>query len=154
MKVVVTSFGSDGDVNPLLAIAGALVRRNVDVTFVANPFYERRAQSTDSRFVGAGNFFDVFAALQSNPRYLRLGTGIAAIWRDLAEPSIRDIYPVVRDTVRDVGATAVVSHVLSYGGIWAAATTGVRAARGPSGCFSKRRIRFTRLPPEAAMAAS
>jgi rhamnosyltransferase subunit B len=126
MNVVITSFGSDGDVNPLLAIAGALVRRGVAVTFVANPFYERRVESTGSRFVGAGNFLDVFAALRSNPRYLRPGTGFAAIWKELAVPSIRDTYPVVRDTVRDVGATAVVSHVLSYGGVWAAAATGVR----------------------------
>ena len=35
-----------GDFNPLLAIASALVRRGVTVTFVANPFYETRAKST------------------------------------------------------------------------------------------------------------
>jgi len=126
MNVVVTSFGSDGDVNPLLAIAGALVRRGVSVTFVANPFYERRVTSTGSRFVGAGTFLDVFAALRANPRSLRTGRGGVAIWKELVVPSIRDTYPVVRDTVHEVGATAVVSHVLSYGGAWAAAKTGVR----------------------------
>jgi rhamnosyltransferase subunit B len=126
MKVVVTSFGSDGDVNPLLAIAGALVRHGVTVTFVANPFYERRVKSTGSRFVGAGKFFDIFAALHANPRYLSTGRGGVAIWKELAAPSVREIYPVVRDTVHDVGATAVVSHVLSFGGIWAAAKAGVR----------------------------
>jgi rhamnosyltransferase subunit B len=126
MNVVVTSFGSDGDVNPLLAIAGALVRRGVTVTFVANPFYERRVKSTGSRFVGAGNFLDVFAALRANPRYLSTGRGGVAIWKELAVPSIREIYPVVRDSVSEVGATAVVSHVMSYGGVWAAAQTGVR----------------------------
>ena len=126
MHVVVTSFGSDGDFNPLLAIAGALVRRGVAVTFVANPFYERRVRVTGSRFVGAGKFLDVFAALQANPRYLSTGKGAVAIWKELVAPSIREIYPVVRDTVREVGATAVVSHLLSYGGIWAAARTGVR----------------------------
>ena len=126
MNVVVTSFGSDGDFNPLLAIAGALVRRGVTVTFVANPFYERRVTSTGSRFVGAGKFLDVFAALRANPRYLSTGRGGVAIWKELAVPSIREIYPVVRDTVHEVGATAVVSHVLSFGGVWAAAKTGVR----------------------------
>ncbi len=126
MNVVVTTFGSDGDVNPLLAIAAALVRRGVTVTFVANPFYERRVKSTGSRFVGAGKFFDVFAALRANPRYLSTGRGGVAIWKELAAPSIRDIYPAVRDAVRDVGATAVVSHVLAFGGVWAAAETGVR----------------------------
>ncbi len=126
MHVVVTSFGSDGDVNPLLAIAAALVRRGVAVTFVANPFYERRVKSTGSRFVGAGAFLDVFAAVHSNPRYLSTGKGGVAIWKELVAPSIRDIYPVVRDTVDEVGATAVVSHVLSFGGVWAAAKTAVR----------------------------
>ena len=37
MNVVVASFGSDGDFNPLLAIAEALVRRGANVSFVANP---------------------------------------------------------------------------------------------------------------------
>ncbi len=127
MQVVVTSFGSAGDFNPLLAIAAALVRNGVGVTFVANPFYASRVEATGSRFVGAGEFFDIFAALEANPRYFNPRSGMAAIWKELVAPSIRDIYPVVVDTVRDVGATVVVSHMLSYGGAWAAATTGVRS---------------------------
>ncbi len=126
MNVVVSSFGSDGDFNPLLSIAAALVRRGVTVTFVANPFYEQRVQSTGSRFVAAGKFLDLFATLHANPHYFSTARGGMAIWKDLAAPSIRDTYPVVRDTVREVGATAVVSHVLSYGAVWAAVTTGVR----------------------------
>lgn len=126
MHVIVTSFGSDGDFNPLLAIAGALVRRGVTVTFVTNPFYERRVQSTGSRFVGAGKSLDIFAVLHANPGYLSPGRGALGVWRDLAVPFIRDTYPVVRDTVHEVGATAVVSHGLSFGGVWAAAKTGVR----------------------------
>jgi rhamnosyltransferase subunit B len=126
MHVVVTSFGSDGDVNPLLAIADALVRRGVTVTFVANPFYQQRVQRTGSRFVGAGSFLDVFGALRANPRYLSTARGGLAIWRELAVPSIREIYPIVCDTVHEVGATAVVSHVLSFGGVWAAVKAGVR----------------------------
>jgi rhamnosyltransferase subunit B len=125
MDVVVTSFGSDGDFNPLLAIAGELVRRGVAVTFVANPFYERRVRSTGSQFVGAGKFFDVFAALEANPSYVTTRAGVAAIWRDLLVPSVRAIYPTVRDTVRKLSAKVVVSHFISYGGAWAAAETGV-----------------------------
>src|SRR5947207_3448843 len=113
MKVVVTSFGSSGDFNPLLAIAAALVRRGSEVTFVANPFYEERVRKASCRFVGAGNCFDVFAALEANPKYLQSLAGALGIWRDLVVPSIREIYPVVLATVRDAGATAVVSHVLS-----------------------------------------
>jgi rhamnosyltransferase subunit B len=127
MDVVVTSFGSDGDFNPLLAIAGALVRQGSRVTFVANPFYERRIKITGSRFVAAGNFLDVFGALKSNPRYLRAPGGMAAVWNGLIAPSIRTIYPIVRDTVQEAGATAVVSHFVSYGGAWAAKATGVRS---------------------------
>ena len=125
MHVVVTSFGSDGDFNPLLAIAAALVRRGIEVTFVANPFYQGRVERTGSRFVAAGTYLDIFAQLEGNPRYLRTGTGGVAIVKELVAPSIRETYPVVCDTVRATGAVAVVSHVLSYGGIWAATETGV-----------------------------
>ena len=127
MNVVLTSFGSHGDFNPLLAIAGALVRRGVAVTFVANPFYESRIKSTGSRFVGAGNYLDVFAALGANPRYFSKRAGAVAVWKELIVPSIRATYPIVRDTIYEVGATAVVSHFASYGGAWAAAETGVRS---------------------------
>jgi UDP:flavonoid glycosyltransferase YjiC (YdhE family) len=126
MHVVVTSFGSDGDFNPLLAIAAGLVRRGIAVTFVANPFYRQRVERSGSRFVSAGSYLDLFAALEANPRYLRTGTGAVAIWKELVAPSIRDTYPVVRDAVRATSASAVVSHVLSYGGVWAATETGVR----------------------------
>src|SRR5215470_6477446 len=128
MHVVVTTFGSDGDFNPLLAIAAALVRRGIAVTFVANPFYERRVKDSGSAFVGAGTFVDTFAVLQANPCYLSTGSGLRALWRELIVPSIHAIYPVVRDTAREVGAPVVVSHVLSFGGAWAAARCGVRSA--------------------------
>jgi rhamnosyltransferase subunit B len=140
VHVVVTSFGSDGDFNPLLAIAAALVRRGVTVTFVANPFYERRVIATGSRFVAAGNYLDVFAALSTNPQYLNPRTGLMAVWRDLMVPSIREIYPVVRDTIRATGATVVVAHLASFGGAWAAAATGVRSVTvttGPSVWLSR-----------------
>ena len=53
--------------------------------------------------------------------------GAVAVWKELIVPSIRAIYPIVRDTVYEVGATSVVSHFVSYGGAWAAAETGVRS---------------------------
>jgi UDP:flavonoid glycosyltransferase YjiC (YdhE family) len=89
MNVVVTSFGSDGDFNPLLAIATALVRRGVTVTSVANPFYESRVRSTGSQFVGAGNYLDVFGSLEANPRYFSNRVGAIAVWKELIVPSIR-----------------------------------------------------------------
>ena len=95
------------------------------MTFVANPFYERRVRSTGSQFVGTGKFFDVFAALEANPSYFTTRAGVATIWRDLLVPSVRAIYPTVRDTVRKLRAKVVVSHFISYGGAWAAAETGV-----------------------------
>jgi rhamnosyltransferase subunit B len=140
LHIVVTSFGSDGDFNPLLAIAAALVRRGVTVTFVANPFYERRVTSTGSRFVPAGDFLNVFAALEANPQYFTSRGGLMAIWRDLIAPSIRETYPVVCDTVRATGATIVVAHFGAFGGPWAAAATGVRSVTvttGPSVWLSR-----------------
>jgi UDP:flavonoid glycosyltransferase YjiC (YdhE family) len=79
LGAVVTSFGSDGDFNPLLAIAAALVRRGVTVTFVANPFYERRVTSTGGHFIPAGAFLDVFGVLEANPQYFTSRGGLMAI---------------------------------------------------------------------------
>jgi rhamnosyltransferase subunit B len=125
MKVVMTSFGSSGDVNPLLAIAAALVRAGSEVTFVANPFYEERVLRTGGRFFPAGRFRDVFAAIERNPRYFELTSGPAAIWRELVVPSMRETYPAMLEAIRAIGPGMVVSHALSFAGIWAAARTGV-----------------------------
>ena len=122
-----TSAGSDGDFNPLLAIAAALVRRGVTVTVVTNPFYESRVVRAGCRFVGAGRFFDVFAALEADPRYLDPRRGLVAVWKDLVVPIVRETYPRVLETIGERGAAAVVSHFLSYGGAWAAAQSGARS---------------------------
>ena len=50
-----------------LSIAAALVRRGAGVSFVTNPFYQRRVEATGSRFVGAGEFLDLFAKGQPLP---------------------------------------------------------------------------------------
>ena len=127
MNVVVTSFGSHGDFNPLLAIASALVRRGVTVTFVANPFYESRVKSTGSRFVGAGNYLT--SSPSSKPTRV---TSISArvrwrFGRNLSYQAFDRYYLIVRDTIYEVGATSVVSHFASYGGAWAAAETESRS---------------------------
>lgn len=125
MHVVVTTSGSDGDVNPVLALAAALVRRGAQVSFVTNPFYRQRVEQTGSRLVAAGEYFDVFAALAAKPQYLDGLRGGVAIWNDIIVPINRDHLPVVRDTIRAVGAAAVVSHVATPAGSWAAAEAGV-----------------------------
>ncbi len=69
MRVVVTSFGSSGDFNPLLAIAAALRQRGDEVSFVANPFYGERVRAVGCDFVPAGRHLDIFAALEARADY-------------------------------------------------------------------------------------
>jgi rhamnosyltransferase subunit B len=55
-------------------------------------------------------------------------------------PSIRETFPVVRDSARAVGATVVVSQLVSFGGAWAASAAGVRSVTvttGPSVWLSR-----------------
>jgi rhamnosyltransferase subunit B len=128
MRVVVTSFGSSGDFNPLLAIAAALQQRGAAVSFVANPFYGERVRAVGCDFVPAGRHLDIFAALEARADYFLSAAGPVRLWRELIAPSIGEIYPVALDAVRSRGATVVVSHVLSYGGAWAARAAGARSA--------------------------
>src|SRR5215831_15733130 len=78
-------------------------------------------------FVPAGSYLDVFAVVEANSRYLTARSGALAIWKELTVPNIRATYPIIRDTVREVGASAVVSHLACFGGSWAAAETKVRS---------------------------
>jgi hypothetical protein len=124
----------------LLNVASALVRSGITVIFVANPFYERPVIATGSHFVAAGSFLDIFAALASNPRYLNPRHALKGVWCDLIAPSIRETYPVIRDTIHVTGATGVVSQFAALSRGWAAAAANVRGAivtTGPSAWLSR-----------------
>lgn len=45
MRVLMSTFGSEGDLNPLVAIGKALQQLGAEVDFIANPFYEQRVLS-------------------------------------------------------------------------------------------------------------
>ena len=76
-----STFGSEGDLNPPLAIGKALQQLGGEVDFIANPFFEQKVRSEGLRFVGAGPFADLDNILKVNPNLLHPVKGPGQVWK-------------------------------------------------------------------------
>ena len=58
MHIIVSSWGSSGDVLPPIGIGWELKRRGYPVTFVGNSYFERQATDAGLAFVSVGTITD------------------------------------------------------------------------------------------------
>lgn len=119
MKCVATSFGSAGDFLPTVAVAAAMRRAGHDVTFVANPFYERVIRGAGLAFAPCGSHVEVYDEVERNPHYLHPVHGLKAMWEDFGKSMVTATYYATREAAR--GADVVLAANVAFSGIWAAA---------------------------------
>lgn len=119
VRVLMSTFGSEGDLNPPLAIGKALQQLGGEVDFIANPFFEQKVRSEGLRFVGAGPFADLDNILKVNPNLLHPVKGPGQVWKMLLG-SVEDFFPVVCQQIEQHRPDVVVSHVIELAAQWAA----------------------------------
>lgn len=54
-KIIVLALGSDGDINPMIAIARVLQGQGHEVEFLASAYFEEKVQAAQLQFVGIGD---------------------------------------------------------------------------------------------------
>ncbi len=64
-KIIVLALGSDGDINPMLAIARVLHEQGHEVEFLASAYFEEKVQAAQLQFVGIGDRSQYEKALQN-----------------------------------------------------------------------------------------
>jgi len=69
VRVLMSTFGSEGDLKPPVAIGKMLQQFGAEVDFIANPFFEQKVLSEGLNFIGAGpNGTDItLSSYQSSP---------------------------------------------------------------------------------------
>jgi len=119
VRVLMSTFGSEGDLNPLAAIGEALQQSGAEIEFVANPFYEDRIVSRGMTFVGAGPCTNVDEMIKADPRLMHPRKGPGQVWRMLLG-SVEEVFPVACEQIKRRRPDIIVSHVIELGAQWAA----------------------------------
>jgi UDP:flavonoid glycosyltransferase YjiC (YdhE family) len=110
-RIVITSWGSFGDVYPYVGLARALSARNCRPVLAVPEFYRTLVEQEGFEFHGVGPNIDpndrATVARVMDPR-----TGTEAILRGLLMPAHRQTYGELEEAVR--GADLLVSHPITY----------------------------------------
>ncbi len=123
-KIIVLALGSDGDVNPMLAIARHLVSLGQDVEFLANGYFAAKVEAEGLKFFPVGDAAMYERALQDSEVW-DAWRGFSAIWRVLFE-SIPVTYQVLNE--RLTPGSIVVGTSLAHAARVTQELTGVKLA--------------------------
>lgn len=137
-RIVLTTYGSLGDLHPYLALALGLQARGHDPVVATSAVYRERVEGRGVRFLPVRpDLPDPEAAPDLVPRLMDLRKGTERIVREQVMPSLRASYDDL--LAASEGADLLVSHPLTYAAPLLAETTGigwVSSMLAPIGFFS------------------
>jgi rhamnosyltransferase subunit B len=119
VRILMSTFGSQGDLNPPVAIGKALQGFGAEIDFIANPFYEAQIMAQGLSFVGAGLLTNVDDIIKADPRLMHPLKGPRQVWQMLLG-SVEEIFPVACEQINKQRPDIIVSHVIELGAQWAA----------------------------------
>lgn len=124
MRAVLTVWGTQGDVGPLVGIAHALLARGHEVVMVTNPFFRLKLEAEGLEVRDCGPWWDPAAAIR-DPRLTNPHTAPFRIWKHLFVPLMRPMFDAVNETLDEAPTDIVVNHTWSFGSLLAAEARGV-----------------------------
>lgn len=149
MRILITTIGSAGDINPFVAIGRALRGRGHEVVMLVNPHFEPRVRAAGLGFEPLGTEEDFLRALHHadlvHPR-----KGPALVVRELIHTAVRPTVAGVERLVREFRPDVLLRHHISFGARWVAERHGVPQAVGvlaPMFWFSRREAPIYRPLP-------
>lgn len=124
LKVLLTTLGSHGDINPYIAIAAALNARGHRATLLINEYFHKQAMDEGVECVPLGERIDLKELLQTPGAMHPIKAPIVVI-RDMVIPIVRTMFDRVREEIRRTKADVVLSHAICIGSSWACEVEGV-----------------------------
>jgi UDP:flavonoid glycosyltransferase YjiC (YdhE family) len=110
-RIVITCWGSHGDLFPYIGLALALKRRGHSPVVATMPLYQPNVERENLEFAAVGPTVDV-TDLGLFERVMDPGKGSEVIVRELLLPKLRDTYEQLAKAA--AGADFVVSHPICY----------------------------------------
>lgn len=137
-RIVLTTFGSLGDLHPYLALALELKARGFEVAIATNEYYRQKIEALGLPFYGVRpDLPDPVADADLLRQLIDLQTGIETVIRKVLMPVLRESYADL--TIATAGADLLISHSVTLAGRLVAEKQGIRWVSGilqPIGFFS------------------
>lgn len=124
MRVLMSTFGSEGDLRPPVAIAKRLQALGAEVDLIANPFFEQKVVSAGLNFIGAGPLVDLDTILKDDLSLLHPIKGPRQVGKMLLA-SVEYAFPAACRQIEKQRPNFVVSHAIELGAQWAARKCGI-----------------------------
>ena len=128
MKVLVTTIGSSGDVNPLIAVGLALQRRGHEVAMLVNPYFESQVRDAGLEYRPLGEKFDL-SQIAEMPDVMHRRKGSSLLMTEFILPSIPVIIDALEETIERQQPDMVLYHSLCLGARWVCRRHGVPHAQ-------------------------
>ncbi|ABE46796.1 glycosyltransferase [Polaromonas sp. JS666] len=94
MKVLLVTFGSRGDVHPMLGLGRALQARGHQAMLLSNPVFREEAVRAGLAFVPVGTE-EEYRKMLAHPKLWHPIDGLGVMWRYLLRPALRPTYAVL-----------------------------------------------------------
>jgi vancomycin aglycone glucosyltransferase len=110
LKILISSFGSRGDIQPMLALALELRTLNHDVVFCVPPNFQAWIESLGFSCTPSGHDFQEYVAeATDNIKKYGFGSMLLSYIRNTLPGQFRDVYRAARDCDLIVGGAALLS---------------------------------------------
>lgn len=110
MHVLMTAFGSYGDVHPIAGLGDALAKRGHTVTMIANPHFRSVVESAGAELVPLGTV-EEYREMTNDPDLWHPTRGPMLVLEIAIVKYLRDVYRLIEKNHR-AGETVLVSHPL------------------------------------------
>lgn len=127
MKILVTTVGSSGDINPFIAIGAALAARGHGVTLLVNPFFESAVRQAGLAYLPLGEEMD-FKVMGQVKDVTHARRGGMVVIKELVLPYVDAIIEGTERAIDTVGPDVVLLHHISMGSQWVCERRGIRYA--------------------------
>ena len=127
MKVLLTSIGSPGDVNPFIALGLALKEHGHQAVLLVNPHYQRQIVAAGLDFLPLGTASHA-RRLKNMPFMRHPRGGLRHLWREVVLPNVPLLVEALEAATRSDPPDIVVYHPASIGAPWVCRRHGIPCA--------------------------
>ncbi|MDX2115415.1 MAG: glycosyltransferase [Planctomycetota bacterium] len=125
MRVLLTSIGSSGDINPFIALARELIARGHGATLLTNPYFEPTIRAAGVGFEPLGEAMAPEQVARDMPLCFNRALGAWMLIRRWFAPQVPMFVERLGAVIDASAPDLLVGHQISFGLPWVAAARGV-----------------------------